>query len=255
MPNPFDLIYQAILQSLLFLYSILGQNIGLAIIALTILVRTLTLPLTLSATKQQKKMLDIKPHLDQIKKNHKDDKLKQQEEQLKLMREHNINPAAGCLPLIVQVILLISLYHVFMNYLGPDAQINGQKVFTQFAYLDLAKPDPFYILPILAGITQFVLSAMMTPASSVAVRKNDSEKEVHEKEDFAQAMQQVQGQMLYLAPVMTILFSLTFPSGLALYWVVSNFYSIIQQHYTIGWQHYNSHMQGIRDIIRNKKEK
>lgn len=252
MINPFSYIYDIILWSLLNLYQLLGQNIGFAIIALTLIIKTLTLPLTNSATKTQKKMAELKPHFDEIKEKHKEDKMKQQEEQLKLMKEHNVNPAAGCVPILVQIVLLITLYNVFVKYLGPEAQINGEKVHVMFGYLDLSKADPFYILPIIAGITQFILGAMMTPAKSIDIRKNDSEVEKEQKEDFAQAMQQVQGQMLYLAPVMTAVVSLSFPSGLALYWTVSNIYSIVQQYFIVGLVHLNSHIKQIRDIITRK---
>ena len=252
MQNPFSYIYEIILWTLFWLYQILGQNIGFAIIALTLIIKTLTLPLTNSATRTQKKMAELKPHFDEIKEKHKDDKIKQQEEHLRIMKEHKVNPAAGCVPILVQIVLLVTLYHVFVQYLGPDAQINGQTVNTTFGYLDLSKPDPFYAIPTIAGITQFILGAMMTPAQSVAVRKNDSEKEKEQKEDFAQAIQQVQGQMLYLAPIMTVIISLSFPSGLALYWTVSNIYSIVQQYFTVGLQHFNSHIKQIRDIIARK---
>lgn len=254
--NPFALINDAILQALLFFYNLTGQNMGYAIITLTLAAKLLLLPLSITQTKQQKKMADLKPKFDELKEKHKDDKMKQQEEQLRIMREHNVNPAAGCLPLIVQIILIISLYQVFVQYLGPEAQINGEKVHTQFFFWDLAKPDPWYLLPILAGITQFIFSAMLTPAQSVAVRKDDSKKEVAEKEDFASAMQQVQGQMLYLTPIMTGLVAVGFASGLSLHWVVSNLFSIIQQYFTVGLGHLNSHLTKIRDIInRNKQSK
>lgn len=226
---------------------------GYAIIALTLAVKLLLLPLSISQTKQQKKMADLKPKLDELKVLHKEDKMKQQEEQLRIMREHNVNPAAGCLPLVVQIILIISLYQVFVSYLGPDAQINGEKVHTQFFLWDLAKPDGLYILPILAGITQFIFSAMLTPAKPVAVRKDDSKPEVVEKEDFASAMAQVQTQMLYFTPIMTGVVALGFASGLSLHWVISNLFSIVQQYFTVGFGNLNSHLAKIRDIIKTNR--
>jgi YidC/Oxa1 family membrane protein insertase len=247
--NPFDFIHQAILHSLLFFYNILFQNIGLAIIALTLSIRTLLLPFTIPAIRTQKKMVEIKPHLDKIKAEHKDDKLKQQQEQLKVMQEHGVNPAAGCLPMILQIVILISLYHVFIEYLGGDAQINGSAVQTSFLYLDLSKPDHLFILPVLAGITQFILGAMMTPAQPIPVQSDDKPKEVEQKEDFAATLQAVQGQMLYMAPFMTAIVSLTFPSGLALYWTTANIFSIIQQYFTVGFDHLRSHLLRIKNIV------
>jgi YidC/Oxa1 family membrane protein insertase len=226
--------YNIILQTLLFLYNLLFQNMGLAIIALTVLLRALMVPLTLPATKAQKKMADLKPHLDALKEKHKDDKVKMQEEQLKLYQEHGINPAASCLPYIVQIIVLIVLYQVLVKYLGPEAKIDGKLVNTSFFYLDLAKHDQFYIFPVVAGVTQFILSKMMTPTKALEVKKNDSQEEKKDKQDFAEAMQEVQGQMVYMMPIMTTIVSLNFPSGLALYWVVGNLFSIAQQYFITG---------------------
>ena len=231
----FQIPYNIILQTLLFLYSVLFENMGLAIIALTIIIRAILVPLTLPATKAQKKMAAMKPHLDALKEKHKDDKAKLQEEQIKLYQEHGINPVAGCLPIFVQIFLLIVLYNVLVKYLGPDAKIGNEAVNTGFAWLDLAKHDQFYVLPLLAGITQFILSKMMTPTKALEVRKNDSKEEKKDKQDFAEAMQEVQGQMVYMMPIMTTIVSLQFPSGLALYWVVGNLFSIIQQYFITGW--------------------
>jgi len=207
---------------------------GLAIIALTLIIRTILVPVTLPASKTQKKMMELKPHLDELKQKHGSDKVKMQEEQLKLYKEHGVNPLAGCLPYIVQIFVLIELYQVLVSYLGPSAQIAGQAVNTSFLWLDLAKKDSLYIFPVLAGISQFILSKMMLPPKSPVIRKNDSELEKEEKQDFGQAMQEVQGQMIYLMPVMTAIISLSFPSGLALYWVIGNIYSIVQQYFVTG---------------------
>jgi YidC/Oxa1 family membrane protein insertase len=207
---------------------------GLAIIALTVIIRTILVPVTLPATKAQKKMMELKPHLDELKVKHGTDKAKIQEEQVRLYKEHGVNPLAGCLPYIVQIYILIELYNVLNSYLGPAATIAGQAVHTSFLWLNLAKSDQLYIFPLLAGITQFILSKMMMPEKSPTIQKNDTPKEKVEKQDFAEAMQEVQGQIVYLMPVMTAIISLQFPSGLALYWVVGNIYSIVQQYFVTG---------------------
>jgi YidC/Oxa1 family membrane protein insertase len=240
--------YNIILQSLLFLYNNLFQNMGLAIIALTLIIRALMVPLTLPATKAQKKMMDLKPHLDELKETHKDDKQKLQEAQLKLYQEHGVNPLAGCLPYVIQIIILIELYRVLVQYLGPDAKIDNQAVHTGFLWLDLAKHDALYILPVLAGVSQFILSKMMNPTKALAIKKNDSKEEKKDKQDFAEAMQEVQGQMVYMMPIMTTVISLNFPSGLALYWVIGNIFSIIQQYYITG-------LGGLQDFFKKDKPK
>jgi len=243
----FEIPYNLILQTLLFLYGLLFENMGLAIIALTILIRTLLVPVTLPATRAQKKMAEMKPHLDALKEKHKDDKTKLQEEQLKLYQQHGINPIAGCLPIFVQIFLLIILYNVLVTYLGPDAKIANEAVNTQFGWLNLAKTDQLYALPIIAGITQFVLSKMMIPTKALVIKKNDSKEEKKDKQDFAETMQEVQGQMVYMMPVMTTIVSLQFPSGLALYWIVGNLFSIVQQYFITG-------LGSLPDLLGKKKE-
>ncbi len=238
--NLLDVPYQIIFQSLIYLYSVLFENFGLAIIALTVLIRALLLPFTLPATRTQKKMVELKPKLDELKAQHGHDKRKLSEEQLKLYQEHGVNPLGGCLPQIVQIVLLIVLYQVFITFLDPTKghkppMINGNPVHTAFLWWDLAKKDQFYVLPVLAGITQFIMSKMMLPNTKLEIKKNDSKAEKKEKEDIADVMQEVQGQMVYMMPVMTVFFSLNFPSGLALYWIVGNICSIVQQYFITGW--------------------
>lgn len=254
MDQIFNVPYQIILQSLIYLYSLLFENFGLAIIALTVLIRMLLLPLTLPATRTQKKMMELKPKLDELKSLHSADKRKLSEEQIKLYQEHGVNPLNGCLPLIVQIVLLIVLYNVFISFLAPAegvkaATINGHTVNTIFLWWDLAKKDSLYILPLIAGATQFIMSKMMIPTKKLGIRKNDSEVEKKEKEDFTEIMQEVQGQMVYMMPIMTVFFSINFPSGLALYWIVGNICSIIQQYFISGWG-------GLAELFawRNKKQ-
>ena len=243
-----SLPYNIILHSLLFLYTTLFQNMGLAIIALTILLRAILVPLTIPATKAQKKLIELKPQLDELKEKHKDDKVKLQEEQIKLYQEHGINPLSGCLPYIIQIIVLIALYQVLVEYLAPKAQINGSAVNTNFLWLDLAQKDQWYVIPVLAGITQFIMSKIMMPAQPLEIKKNDSKAEKEQKQDFMQAMQEVQGQMVYLMPLMTTIISLNFPSGLGLYWIVGNIFSIVQQYYTTG-------IGGLADLNKFLKKK
>jgi YidC/Oxa1 family membrane protein insertase len=239
--------YNLILQALQFLYPLCFNNLGLAIIVLTILIRLILVPLTLKQTKTQKKMNDLKPKIDELKTQHKGDKLKLQEAQMKLYQEHGVNPLGGCLPMIVQLVVLIALYQVFSKFLGPHATIGGKLVNTQFFWLNLAKHDQFYILPILAGVTQLVMSKMMMPTKPLQIKKSDTKEEKEEKLDFAEAMQEAQSQMVYTMPIMTTIISINFPAGLALYWIVGNICSIIQQYLIAGWG-------GLQDFFIWKKK-
>jgi len=175
----------------------------------------------------------LQPEIAALQKKHKKDPKALQQAQLALYKEKNINPLAGCLPQIIQIALLIVLYQAFLHFFSLE-QINGTTIDTTFLWMDLSEPDPYYILPFLAGATQFVLSKlMMVNASKQAPPQSNKSKNKlaaeEEKPGFADMAQSMQKQMMYILPVVSGVISLTLPSGLVLYWVVSTIMSIIQQ--------------------------
>lgn len=204
-------------------------NLGLTIIIISVLSRVMLLPFTLSTLRYAKKMQSLKPKLDELKEKYKDDRRKHMEEQTRLMREENLNPLAGCLPIVVQFVMLIFLYQVLSQFLNSGHN-------TSFFWFDLSKPDvlplqglPFGIqLPGLlvasTAITTFI-NAKMTFPSRVDQPKTTG------SNDFSQAMQT---QSLYVFPLMTLLFGSIWPSGLALYWTVSTLVDIIQRYFVSG---------------------
>jgi YidC/Oxa1 family membrane protein insertase len=217
-------IYQPILNSLLWLYQITGHNLGFAIILLTLVVRGILIPFTLPQLKSAKKMAQLKPELDSLKKKHGHDAKLFQQKQLEFYKTHNVNPAAGCLPFIAQFVVLIALYQVFM------ATLNGNgmgDINSAFFLWDLKSKDTTYILPVLAGILQFVMSLTILPAVENEPEKRPGTKE--QKEDVAEMATTMQQQMVFMMPIMTIIFSIQFPSGLALYWVITTAFSLVQQ--------------------------
>lgn len=217
---------------LIFLYGLSGQNLGFAIILLTLIVRGVLVPVTIPSLKSAKKLQELKPHLDKLKEKHKD-KQKLQLATLELYKQHGINPAAGCLPQIAQLLVLIALYQVFIKFIN-GGQFNGHPLNLNFFWLNLGKPDPYFILPVLAGLSQLVFSFMMTSGleSHVKAPKNKDEKKKEENSmEMAQSMGQ---QMLYLMPAMTVIIALKFPSGLALYWVITTLFSLVQQYLVSG---------------------
>jgi len=217
-------VYQPILQSLLWLYQVTGQNLGFAIVLLTLLVRTVLIPFTLPQLKSVKKMAALKPELDALKKKHGADPKVFQQKQLEFYKAHNVNPAAGCLPFIAQFIVLIALYQVFMHTLGG----NGMgEINSTFLWWDLKSKDATYVLPVLAGLLQLVMSMTLLPAIENEPEKRKGTPE--QKEDVAEMAQSMQQQMVFMMPIMTVIFSLQFPSGLALYWVITTAFSLVQQ--------------------------
>lgn len=219
-------IYQPIHNLLFWLYELGGANLGFAIIILTLLVRSVMIPFVLPSLRSAAKISRLKPELDALKKKYQGDNAKLSAAQLELYQKHNINPTAGCLPYIAQFVVLITLYQVFVNSLGSDAAVTN--INTQFFIWDLKSRDHSYILPILSGILQLLTSLAILPAveNNPAGRR---ELKAEGKEDIAEMAQTMQQQMVFLMPVMTTIFALQFPSGLALYWVITTAFSFVQQ--------------------------
>lgn len=232
-------LYNPLLNSLIFFYHLLGDSFGLAIIALTLAIRAVLVPLTIPAIKAQQKMLDLQPEIEKLKKKHQGDKAALQKAQLELMQGHGVNPGAGCLPQIIQIAILIALYQVFNNFLS-GGQIDGNSVNMNFLWLDLSLPDRLYIFPILAGLTQLVYSLMLRPGAEhphpneVPPTSPKSLTSPKQERDEMTMAQEIQNQMLFMMPLMTVIISLRFPSGLSLYWVITTVFSVIQQWFITG---------------------
>jgi len=242
------LLYQPILNALIFLYKLLFNNLGLAIIVLTIIVRFALSPIMNKQLKSTKKMQELAPDLEKLKAKFKDDKQKLMQAQMELYKRNGVNPASGCLPQIVQLIILISLYQAFNLVIKPDGievikkineslyafnQLSTSSLNLNFLYLNLSKPDlikiPNFIgIPgvfvILATLFQFLSSKLMVPV--VKKEEKMAKKTEGKTDDMASAMQK---QMLYMFPLMTLVFGFTMPSGVMLYWLVFSLFSFIQQ--------------------------
>ena len=117
-----QLLYHPILNLLVFFYQILFQNLGLAILAMTVVLRSALIPLTLPTLKAAQKQKELAPELKKLQEKHKGDKEKLAKAQMELYRKHGVNPAAGCLPQILQLIVLIALYQAFIQVLSNDGQ-------------------------------------------------------------------------------------------------------------------------------------
>lgn len=229
--------------------------LGFSIIILTIVIRLLVWPFMASQLKSAKKMADLKPHLDALKSKHKDDRQALASAQMALYKEHGVNPAAGCLPTLIQLPVLIGLYQaIFALFEGSQGldKINAL-LYNRSWYLDkspdlnffgvnlASKPSEFasvgmflLLVPVITGLLTFVQSKMMTP-KSLKDYPSDSPKEKKEKESFEDSMSAVQSQMTYLLPIMLGYFAFQFPIALSLYWNTLTILGIIQQYYISGW--------------------
>ena len=241
------LLVEPILNLLMLFYEVLFSNLGLAILGLTVVIRLVLFPLTLPSLRMTQKQAEIKPELDKLKEKYKDNKEKLAQAQMKLMRENGVNPALGCLPQIVQLVVLIALYQVFRQVLAANGQavsaLNQMLYFdflkipvegsinTSFLYLDLTQPDPYYVLPILAGLSQaglFLVGKKMRGGGKEASGAEDKESD-SQKDGADDIMQSMQSQMGFIFPLMTVFIGLRLQSGLVLYWVASVALSLVQQ--------------------------
>ncbi len=231
-------IINAFLEALLQLQTLTG-NLGVSILVFTLIVRSLLLPLSLPSVKSQKKMKEMQPELKELQRKHKDDKPALQAAQMELYKKYNVNPLAGCLPQVVQLAILILLYQVLLKFLA-QTEINGVAINPFFLGLNLAQPDHTYVLPVLSGVSQFILSLMILPGAETPdiVPNQSSSKKIQDankkEEDVADMASTMQKQMLFVMPIMTGFIALRFPSGLALYWVATTVFSIAQQFFLSG---------------------
>lgn len=253
-----EFISHSLLEVILFLYQATG-DLGIALITFTILVRTILFPLTYSSLKITHKMRELQPELKQLQKKHGKDKKALQAAQLELYQRYNVNPLAGCLPQILQIAVLIFLYQVLIKFLGQP-EVNGITIDPHFFGLNLSGKDPSYILPVLAGVTQLILSLMIAPgAEQPDVTPNDAKskklkKENEKEENFAEMAASMQQQMLFIMPIMTGFIALNFPAGLSLYWVVTTIFSIGQQWYISGLGGLVSYTQRAVQFVTNKSK-
>ena len=248
-----------ILNLLILIYKMLESinmpgALGFAIVVLTVAIRLLIWPTTKAQLKSAQKMMELKPLLDQLKEKHKADKMALQRSQMQLYKEHNINPAAGCLPILIQFPLFIGLYQSIIN-MFPTAGGGNLDFINALLYhpwLQLNKiPDPnffglnlalkpsdatvmLFFVPLVTAVLTFVQSKMMMP-KSMKHYKADTPKETKEKESMEDMMGAMQGQMVYLMPVMIGYFAFQFPVGLAIYWNTFTILGIIQQYRISGW--------------------
>lgn len=228
--NIFDsLIYQPLFNILIVLYQYLG-DFGLAVIALTLLIRFMLYPLAAESIRVQKITSAIQPKMKEIQEKYKNDKEKQALLMMDLWKENKINPMSGFLFLLIQLPILWGLYRVFWDGFKngslsmlydfvPNPGIIDSK-FLSFVSLS----EPFPVFAVVAGVLQFLQTKMMMPSLSAKKRQNNGQKS--QSEQFAAMMQT---QSLYVFPVVTILIFWGLPSALGLYWVVSAAFSIVQQ--------------------------
>jgi YidC/Oxa1 family membrane protein insertase len=225
-----DLFVSIFINVLLWIYNVIGQNFGVAIILFTILIRIVTWPLNAQQMKGAKAMQDLQndPEWQKTQKKYAKDREKLAQEQMRIYREKGINPFGSCLPTLIQFPIIIALYQSIIRALAStpldllklSRSINTDfldvanliPLNSQFLWMNLGQPEPYYILAIVVAVTTYVQSKLTLPPST-------------NPNDQAAAMGQ---SMTITMPLMLGWFALTFPSGLSVYFITSNVLGIIQ---------------------------
>lgn len=218
-----EVIYRPLLNLLVGFYNVIpGHDVGLVIILLTLLIRLLLAPLLHRSLKNQERMTALQPKLNEVREKHKDDKEAQAKAIMELYSEHKINPLSSCLPLLIQLPVLIALYQVFSKALHGN--LEGLYSFVTkpehlnpllFHFVDLSQPSK--VFAVIAGLLQLWQSKMMMPASSGS-----------SDDPTAKALAI---QTTYVLPVISIFIAWSLPAGLPLYWIVTTLFAIGQQYY------------------------
>ena len=246
--------YQPIFNILMAIYAPLqhvSMGFGLAIILMTLLVRALLVPIFMRQLRSSKAMQEIGPQVQELQRKYRQEPMVLQQELNALYKANGVNPLMGCLPLLVQLPFLWSVYgslnailayinnqgsvkatNEIMSHLYPFTQTflgpNGLRSFlvssqVSFLGINLAKTDPHFILPVLAALLTFAQMRM-------SMTKKPAPKPGQAPDPNAATMQMMQ----YIFPVMTLFFGLRFPAGLALYWVITTAFTIGQQYFVNG---------------------
>jgi YidC/Oxa1 family membrane protein insertase len=227
----------------------LVRDFGFAIVAITIFIRLALYPLFVIQIRNQRAMQELAPAMADLKAKYGSDKQKLSQEQMKLYQERGYNPAMGCLPILLQMPLLLAMYAAFVQAPHLDGEqlrqilipfvpvpVGPQETLDLTAHwlpwmttcppanpgeaCGLGAPDPWHVLPILAGLTQLISSVMFQPSIQP--------KNVDPQQKMMQSMQ-------YYFPLITVFIAWSLPAGLGLYWVTTTLFGIVQQYFVSGW--------------------
>jgi YidC/Oxa1 family membrane protein insertase len=207
--NLFSPVVNVLGAALLFFHQALGAPWWLSIVMLTVIVRSLLFPLTVKQVKSMRAMQDLKPEMDRVRAQYRDNVQKQREEMAKVYQERGVNPLGGCLPILVQMPIFIGIFYVIRQFGGtPGRSAPQYPSFTDGGILwfqDLSHADPTYLLPIISAVT-------MLAATEITSKNVDPQ----------------QRWLMRLLPIGFTAFLLSFPAGLFVYWITSNLVTLIQ---------------------------
>lgn len=220
------ILYQPLFNLLIFFYNLVpAQDLGLAIILLTVLIKGLLWPFFAQSIRAQKVMQNLQPKLDELKDKYKNNQEKLGPAIMELYKIEKVNPLSSCFPMLIQLPFLIAVYHVFRkgidngsldlvySFLSNPGHLNT----VAFGFLDLSQPS--HILAILAGAAQFWQSKQML------ARNKNSKASTNEKANM------LNKQMMYIFPVVTVFIGWSLPGGLTFYWLLFTLLGVLQQYF------------------------
>jgi YidC/Oxa1 family membrane protein insertase len=256
----FTPIFQGLFILLTGLYVLIG-DIAIAIILMTLVIRAIMIPLFRRQTVSQRRMQLLQPEIKEVQRRYKGDRTKISQATMELYRERGVNPAAGCLPLVLQFILLIPMYSVIQNGLtnyDPTAMLTvfGQQVVPLVCpnpehidavtgaidksqpcidtivpwlnNMDVSKPSVLFALPVIGGLSLLaVVAALLQVVQSRMVMPPAGDK--------SDTQANVQRQTMLIFPLISVAYGGFLPAGLFIYWIVTTLFSIVQQYLIVGW--------------------
>ena len=207
-------VFENFLQSILLWLGNLTGSLGLGIVLFTILTRVILLPLTIKQLQSSKKMQELQPMIQELRRKYGKDQQKFAQEMSKLYKEHKANPAGGCLPLVIQLPIFIGVYRAVFAIANSN-EIAG--ISRSFLWMpNLSQHDPYYILPVLSVVLQLLVSVMAMPK-------------------IQDPQQKVMSQTMLLMPLFFGYIAFRFNAGAVLYWVTGSLLAVVQQYFVSGW--------------------
>lgn len=246
------ILYQPLLNLLIVFYNLVpGHDLGVAIILLTVLIKLILFPFSRQAIKAQKSLKDLQPKLEEIKKKYAGQQEKQAQAMMSLYKENKINPFSSCLPLVIQLPILIAVFQVFRVGLEGSAlpvysfiYNPGTLKLISFGFLNLAKPN--VILAVITAILQYFQTKFLSaqqPNKNI-IRKGEGKDE--------ETLALINKQMKFTMPILTGVVGLTLPSGLMIYWLVNILLTIFEQKIIFGKSKQKSEIPLLTEKISKK---
>jgi YidC/Oxa1 family membrane protein insertase len=233
--------YQPIYNSLIYIVSVIpGHNLGLAIILLTVLLRLILFIPSQRGLESQRKLQELQPRIKKLQEKHKNDQQKIAQETFALYKEYKVNPFGSCLPLIIQLPILIGLFYVIQTGLNPD---NIHLLYAPLQSFDLSlinsnflgildlQQKEIFILPLIVAALQFFQMKLSLAKKKTPDTQENSKKLDKKAPQAGKEMQMASEMMVYVLPIMIALFTASVPSGVGLYWGTSTTFGIAQQLY------------------------